>query len=107
MSKGFGARQRAILSRLRPGETLELRDLAGSKSEYKSTIRAARGLADAGQVRIVNGARGLAVALPGGQVSKLDTSTGADGKERPRRHGNPGASGDWRAWVYGGVRRPR
>jgi len=95
MSKGFGARQRAILSRLRPGETLELRDLAGSKSEYKSTIRAARGLADAGQVRIVNGARGLAVALPGSE------RRGADPEPVASR------SGDWRAWVYGGARRPR
>ena len=61
MSKGLGVRQRAILdalAALRPGRAIDLHDLMPENytdAQYRSTLHAAKTLADAGKVVLVSG----------------------------------------------------
>lgn len=100
MCKGLGRRQRAILDALaemRPGRAIDLHDLMPedyTDGEYRSTLRAARKLADAGNVALVSGSWGAAVRLKA-----------AEHRQEPPAE-DAGAVPEWYCRVYGGARRP-
>ena len=109
MSRGLGNRQKAILAALRPGKALELRDLCETDNEYRALTRAARMLADAGQVRIVKGGRGLAVELcsePSRRHDDVSPSDRALGIETVEESEAVRAS-EWYQRVYCGKRQSR